>query len=72
MELDSNGKESQYKSGDRVYVLPLKLEATVIRQQLCYDYPESFWGNVTLKYDDGINGICNSWQLKRIENETEI
>ena len=67
MELDSNGKESQYKSGDRVYVFPLKLEATVIKQHLSYDYPESFWGNVEIQYDDGLTGICNSWQIKRTE-----
>jgi hypothetical protein len=73
MELDSNGKPPQYNPGDRVCVLPLKLEATVIKQHLSYDYQESFWGNVILQYDDGVTGICNSWQIKKIEkNETEI
>lgn len=56
----------QYKEGDRVYVIPLNMEATVIKQQLTYDYPESFWGNVELQYDDGVKGISNSWQLKKI------
>ena len=67
LELDSNGNPSQYNPSDHVYVLPLKLEATIIKQHLSYDYPESFWGNVSLQYDDGVTGICNSWQLKRIE-----
>ena len=56
----------QFKEGDRVYVIPLNQEATVIKQQLTYDYPESFWGNVELLYDDGVKGLSNSWQVKKI------
>lgn len=56
----------QYKEGDRVYVTPLDMEATVIKQQLTYDYPDCFWGNVELQYDDGVKGVSNSWQLKKI------
>lgn len=59
-----------FKSGERVYVLPLKMEATVIRQQKCYDYPDEFWGNVELLYDDGIKGTSNSWQLKKLTADT--
>ena len=70
-QVDSKGNPPQYKSGDRVMVLPLNMEATVIEQYLSWDYPECFWGNVLVKYD-GIKGKSNSWQLKRIENETEI
>ena len=64
--LDSNGKPAEYNKGDRVYVKPLKMEATVIQQQLSWDYPESFWGNVELVYDDGIKGVSNSWQIQRV------
>lgn len=64
--VDSNGNPSPYKKGDRVYVLPLKMEATVIRQILHYDYPESFWGNLELEYDDGVKGTSNSWQCARV------
>lgn len=64
--LDSNGNPPEYKKGDRVYVKPLKMEATVIQQLLSWDYPESFWGNVELEYDDGIKGVSNSWQLKKL------
>ena len=67
MKLDSNGNPSPYKSGDRVYVIPNKMEATVIEQILHYDYPEYFWGNLILKYDDGVEGISNSWQCRRVE-----
>ena len=66
MKKDSNGNPSPYKAGDRVYVLPLKMEATVIEQMLHYDYPESFWGNLRLRYDDGIEGESNSWQCARV------
>lgn len=68
-QVDSNGNLSQYKSGDRVTVLPLKMEATVIEQYLSWDYPECFWGNVLVEYDDGVRGTSNSWQLKRIEDD---
>lgn len=63
--LDSYGNAPQFKEGDRVLVIPLNQEATVIKQQLAYDYPESFWGNVELLYDDGVKGLSNSWQVKK-------
>ena len=66
MDKDSNGKGPEYKQGDRVYVNPLKMQATVIRQILHYDYPESFWGNLELLYDDGVKGTSNSWQCSRV------
>ena len=58
--------EPKFKQGDRVCVLPLKMEATVIRQIKHYDGDEEFWGNVELQYDDGIKGISNSWQLEKL------
>jgi len=64
--VDSDGKGPQYQPGERVYVAPLKMQATVIEQFLSYDYPESFWGNVKVKYDDGVVGVSNSWQLMKI------
>lgn len=60
---DSNGYFPDWYPGDRVWVAPLKMEATVIEQILTWDYPESFWGNVRLRYDDGVEGISNNWQL---------
>ena len=66
MKTDSNGKGPQFVSGDRVYVGPLKVEATVIRQILHYDMSETFWGNVELEYDDGVKGTSNSWQVKKL------
>lgn len=57
----------EYKEGDRVYVFPLKMEATVIRQRKVYDGPEVYWGNVELIYDDGIKGVSNSWQIRPVE-----
>ena len=53
-------------SGDRVYVIPLKEEATVIRQILHHDMGETFWGNVELVYDGGEKAISNSWQLRKL------
>jgi hypothetical protein len=63
---DSDGNGPSYKKGDRVWVASLKMEATVIEQVLHWDYPESFYGNVKLKYDDGVEGISNCWQLSRV------
>lgn len=65
-EIDSEGRGPEYYKGQRVYVAPLNQEATVIKQILHYDGPESFWGNVQLQYDDGVKGISNSWQLKKV------
>jgi len=64
--VDSDGHGPQYQPGERVYVAPLKMRATVIEQFLSYDYPDSFWGNVRVKYDDGVEGVSNSWQLMKI------
>ena len=64
--IDSDGRGPKFRSGDRVLVGPNGMEATVIKQELSYDGPESFWGNVQLLYDDGIKGVCNSWQVKKI------
>jgi len=66
VKTDSDGRGPTFIEGERVYVLPLKMEATVIRQVLSFDYPESFWGNVELMYDDGVKGTSNSWQLKKL------
>lgn len=60
--------EPKFLPGDRVFVLPLKMEATVIRQIKHYDGPDEFWGNVELQYDDGVKGVSNSWQLDRLNN----
>lgn len=61
-----------FERGDRVYVHPLKTEATVDEQYLSYDGSECFWGNVRLKYDDGVYGTSNSWQCERISrNESQ-
>ncbi len=65
-EIDSDGRGPEYHKGDRVYVHPSRMEATIIKQQLMFDYPESFWGNVELQYDDGIKGIAHSWQVEKI------
>ena len=65
-EVDSNGNGSMWKPGDRVWVAPLKMEATVIQQRLSYDGEESFWGNVELQYDDGVKGVSNSWQIMKV------
>lgn len=65
-EIDSDGKGPAYKQGDRVYVLPCGVEATVIRQVLHHDGPEAFWGNLELQYDDGKKGMANSWQCSKV------
>lgn len=65
-KLDSNGKGPDFKKGERVLVLPLKREATVIEQILHWDYPESFYGNVKLMFDDGVEGLSNCWQLSKV------
>jgi len=65
-DVDQDGKPAPFQPGDRVFVGPVKMHATVIRQQKCWDYPEFFWGNVELQYDDGVKGVSNSWQLKKV------
>lgn len=65
--VDSEGKGPAFLPGDRVYVGPVKMEATVIRQILHHDGPESFWGNLELLYDDGVKGESHCWQVKRVE-----
>lgn len=64
--IDSYGKPPSFFTGERVFVLPLKMEATVIRQILHHDCGETFWGNLELQYDDGIKGTSNSWQVKKL------
>jgi hypothetical protein len=67
IERDSDGNLPKFYPGDRVWVKPLKMEATVIRQQMSYDGPDyCFWGNVELQYDDDIKGVSNSWQLEKV------
>jgi len=66
-EYDSEGNHPRFFEGDRVLVLPNKMKATVIRQLLHYDLDESFWGNVELLYDDGVEGTSHSWQIERIK-----
>ena len=56
----------EYKAGDRVYVIPLKMEATVIKQILHHDGDETFYGNLELQYDDGTKGTSHSWQCSRV------
>lgn len=57
--------EPPFKKGDRVYVHPAKMEATVIRQIKHYDQGDEFWGNLELEYDDGVKGTSHCWQVER-------
>jgi len=63
-ERDSEGKTRRWFIGDRVFVGPNGMIATVVKQHLHYDGCESFFGNVSLMYDDGVKGTSHSWQLK--------
>lgn len=67
--IDSDGLGPKFNKNDRVYVHPLKQHATVIEQTLQYDYPDSFWGNVQVQYDDGITGISHSWQIEKVSTK---
>lgn len=64
--LDSDGRSATYLPGDRVIVLPVKLEATVVTQVLHHDCGETFWGNIEVVFDDGTKGTCNGWQAKKL------
>ena len=66
MQVDDQGNGPMWRPGERVWVAPLKMEATVIQQQLSYDGDERFWGNVELQYDDGVKGISNNWQIMKV------
>jgi hypothetical protein len=63
---DSAGKGPSYKKGDRVWVNPIKEEATVVKQILQYDGLETFYGDLELKFDDGGNGTSHCWQVTKI------
>ena len=63
---DSEGSGPLYKIGDRVWVPSVEMEATVIKQILHHDGNETFYGNVKLKYDDGVEGISHCWQLSKV------
>jgi len=62
----------KFEVGKRVWVLPLKMWATI---HTIYYLPKSEWdnpeeplvGNIKLKYDDGIFGESNNWQLSEVE-----
>lgn len=68
--VDSSQQTAKFLPGTRVLVLPNQMMATVVKQYLQYNGPESYWGNVLLEYDDGIRGTSNSWQLKCLDNKT--
>lgn len=58
--VDSEGNLPTFNKGDRVFVRPNKMEATVIEQVLHYDGVDyCFWGNVRLQYDDGVAGVSH-------------
>lgn len=69
--LDSKGNPPRFLPGDRVYVMPVKMEATVIEQMLSYDSGECFWGNLKLKYDDGYEGTSHSWQVRKLDTASD-
>ena len=71
-QLDSDKHPPTFISGDKVWVFPARKEATVIQQFLHYDCGESFWGNVEVKFSDGIKGIFNCWQIKTIETKEDL
>lgn len=60
-------KPPPFEAGDTVMVIPYNRKAIVVEQYLSYDYPDVFWGNVKVNYEDGVQGTCNNWQLKVIE-----
>lgn len=60
---DLDRSNPPFKPGQIVWVKPLKCKATVVRQTVGYDGPEVFWGNVIVVFDDGVQGVCNNWQL---------
>jgi hypothetical protein len=64
--------EPEFKEGDRVWVAPLSMEATVIRQRKSYDGPDVFWGNVEVVFDDGMKGLSNSWQLMKLHSDPDL
>ena len=68
-ERDSEGKTRRWFIGDRVFVGPNGMIATVVKQRLHHDGSESFFGNVDLLYDDGVKGESNSWQLKDADEQ---
>lgn len=62
-EIDEDGKGPHFYHGDRVLVLPNQMKATVDKQYLT---SENVWGNVLVRYDDGVFGTSNPWQLMKI------
>ena len=72
---DNDGNMPTWHAGERVIVPCVKDAnniATVVKQQLCYDMGDCFWGNVFLRYDDGASGYSNSWQCIPIHPQAKI
>jgi len=65
-DLDSNGYPPQWKTGEKVWVSLRRLEVTVIQQTLSYIEDETFWGDVIIKYDNGITDVIKNWQITKI------
>jgi len=63
---DTNGNGPTWKPNDRVWVGPSRRRATVVQQTLSYSEDESYWGDVILRYENGITGVEKSWQVMRI------
>ena len=54
---DTDGNGPTWKSNDKVWVGPSRRRATVIQQTLSYSEDESYWGDVILRYENGITGV---------------
>lgn len=73
--MDDEGKEAKFKNGDKVYFIPTKEYCTIVKQILSYDWGNSFWGDVIIKFENGETIECNNWQIcfaeevkERLEN----
>jgi hypothetical protein len=64
--LDSNGHTPTWRSGEKCWVAPEKKYATVVEQILSFVEDDSSWGDVIVRYDNGIVDVKPNWQIVKI------
>jgi hypothetical protein len=64
--MSNSVNEPEYKSGDKIWIGPSRLKATVVQQIYSYIEDDGYWGDVIVRYENGITGVEKCWQIMRI------
>jgi hypothetical protein len=63
---DTDGNGPLWNPGNKVWVGHLRLRATVVQQILSHSEDESYWGDVIVRYENGLTGVEKSWQIMKV------